>query len=134
MSTDNSNGLGKILKQRRIMIPLTLQELSRAADVSPSHIGRIEREERFPSARVLRRLAKPLGFGESELLSLAGYLSPQPSIELEKHSAGQVDPYVASVLSKEPVEVQRAVVTILIVVKNMARVLQPVVKGNPRQK
>ncbi len=75
------------------MIPLTLEELAATTRVSPSHLGRIERGERFPSARILRRLAKPLGFRESELLSLAGYLSPQPSTELGRHSAGQVDPH-----------------------------------------
>jgi len=120
MTTDNRNDLGKILKQRRVMIPMTLQELARITGVSASHLGRIERGERFPSARILRRFANPLSFGESELLSLAGYLSPQPCTELDGRSARQVDPYVASVLSQEPIEVQRAITTILIVMKSMA--------------
>lgn len=77
MTTDSRNDLGKILKQRRVMIPLTLQELSHAAGVSASHLGRIERGKRFPSAYILRRIAKPLGFKESELFTLANYLSPQ---------------------------------------------------------
>jgi len=111
--TDNKNDLAKILRQRRVMIPLTLRELSAMLGVSPTHLGRIERGERYPSARVLRKIAKPLGFGEGELFTLANYLSPQ--------SDGQLDPYVAAVLSHEPVETQRALVTILSVMKSMAK-------------
>jgi transcriptional regulator with XRE-family HTH domain len=116
-----NNDLGKILKQRRVMVPLTLQELATTSGVSASHLGRIERGERFPSAHVLRKIAKPLGASENELLTLAGYLSPQPSTGAERPSTGQLDPYVAAVLSQEPVEVQRAVVTILTVLKSMAK-------------
>jgi len=85
-------------------------------------LGRIERGERFPSARILRRLAKPLGFEESELFTLANYLSPQlpPSENQREHNLGQLDPYVASVLSQEPVEVQRTVIGIISILKSMA--------------
>lgn len=89
--------------------------------VSASHLGRIENGGRFPSARILGRIAKPLGFGDAELLTLAGYLPPQPSIEAEMPSGGQLDPYVAAVLSQEPVEVQRAVVAILSILKSMTK-------------
>lgn len=121
--TANRNDLGKILKQRRVMMPLTLLELGRAAYVSSSHLGRIERGERFPSARILRRLAKPLGFEESELLTLADYMTPQPSTEVERPSSVRLDPYVAAVLSQEPVEIQRAVVAILTILKSVANTL-----------
>jgi len=103
------------------MIPLTLQELARAAGISPSHLGRIEHGQRFPSARVLRKIARPLGFEEGELFALAGYLSPQPSTKAETPTGGRLDPYVAAVLSQEPVEAQRALVTILSVLKSMAK-------------
>ena len=116
-----SNDLGIILKRRRVMVPLTLKELSAASGVSSSHLGRIERGERFPSARILRKIAKPLGATENELLTLAGYLSPQPSTGAERPSLGQLDPYVAAVLSQEPVEIQRAVVAILTILKSMAK-------------
>ena len=121
MTADNRNDLGRILKQRRVMIPLTLHELATAAGVSPSHLGRIERGNRFPSARILGKIAKPLGFGDAELLTLAGYLPRQPATEAERPSGRQLDPYVAAVLSQEPVEIQRTIVTILSVMKSMAR-------------
>ena len=114
------NDLGKILKQRRLMIPLTLKELAARSGISSSYLGRIERGERFPSALILRKIAKPLGSSEDELFTLAGYLSPQPPTAVESE-AGRLDPYVAAVLSQEPVEIQRAVVTILSVMKGMAK-------------
>ena len=76
--TNNNNGtnLGRLLKQRRVMIPMTLRKMASISGISSSHLGRIEKGERFPSASILRKIAKPLGFEESELFSLAGYLSP----------------------------------------------------------
>lgn len=115
-----SNDLGKILKERRVTIPLKLRELARASGVSASHLGRIERGERFPSGSVLRKIARPLGFEEGELFTLAGYLSAQLS-KVEKPGVGQLDPHVAAVLSQEPVERQRAAATILSVMKSMAK-------------
>jgi transcriptional regulator with XRE-family HTH domain len=110
-----------IIKQRRLMKGLTLEQLGEISGVSPSHLGRIERGERFPSARILRKLAKPLDFNEVELFSLADFLSPQVSAETNSLSVGQLDPYVASVLSQEPVETQRAVIIILVVMKSMTK-------------
>lgn len=118
------NNLSKIIRQQRVTIPLTLQELSAKSGVSPSHLGRIERGERFPSAHILRKIASPLGFEENELFALAGYLSPQPPVIAEAntlYSGRRLDPYVAGVLSQEPVEVQRAIIGILTILKSIAR-------------
>jgi len=122
MVNEYRRNLGKILKQQRLMIPLTLQELAAASQVSPSHLGRIERGERFPSAQILQRIARPMGFEENELFTLAGYLSPQPPMMTEKepeYSKG-LDPYVAMVLGQEPVEVQQAVIGLLTILKNIS--------------
>ena len=114
--------LPRILRQQRVMRGLTLQQLGEMSGVSPSHLGRIERGERFPSAHILQKIAKPLGSEESELLTLAGYLSTQPSATVESETRlGRLDPYVTAVLSQEPVEIQRAVVTIFNVMKSMAK-------------
>jgi len=131
MNDVRTNDLGKIIKQQRITIPLTLQELTAKSGVSSSHLGRIERGERFPSAHVLRKIARPLGFEEDELLTLAGYLSPQPRRIAEEspgYSGGRVDPYVARVLAQEPVDVQRTVIGILAILKSLAK---SIVKENP---
>ncbi len=131
MNDVRTNDLGKIIKQQRITVPLTLQELTAKSGVSSSHLGRIERGERFPSAHVLRKIARPLGFEEGEMLTLAGYLSPQSRRIAEEspgYSGGRVDPYVARVLTQEPVDVQRAVIGILHILKSLAK---SIVKENP---
>ncbi len=119
--TDQTRNLGQLIKQQRTIQGLTLEELSAKSGDSSSHLGRIERGERFPSARILRRIAKPLGFAEVDLFSFADFLSPQASAEANSLSVGRLDPYVSSVLSQETVETQRAVVTILVVMKSMAK-------------
>lgn len=123
--TRGDNNLGRILKQQRIAIPLTLQQLANVSGVSASHLGRVERGERFPSAHILRKIAKPLGFDEDELFTLAGFLSPQtPSVAEEGasgYSGRHLDPYVAKLLAEEPVEVQRAVIGLLSMLKSIAR-------------
>ena len=116
------NDLAKILKQRRVMKELTLHKLGAKSVVSASHLGRIERGERFPSARILRKIAEPLGFSESELFTLANYLTPKPSIAVESEAQlGRLNPYVAEVLSQEPVEMQRAVFGILNILTSLAK-------------
>ena len=124
MDSNYHSHLGKIIKQQRISLSLTLQELAARSKVSASHLGRIERGERFPSAHILQRIAKPLDFEENELFTLAGYLSPSfPSVaeESPRYTAERVDPYVARVLAQEPVEVQRAVIGILTILKSIAK-------------
>ena len=123
MTTTNGGNLGIILKQRRISIPLTLRDVSKIAKISPSHLGRIERGERFPSARILRRIAKPLGFDENDIFTQAGYLSGSPRVaEAEpEYVIPRLDPYVARVLAQEPPEVQRSVIAILTTLKAVAK-------------
>jgi len=118
-----SNGVGKVIKQRRLMAELTLSELSAMSGVSISHLGRIERGERFPSASVLRKLAKPLGLSEVELFSYVGYLSPQASGTVEsaeQPNIGRLDPYVATLLASESPAMQRTLVGILAIMKEIA--------------
>lgn len=119
-----NNTLGEIIKKQRTSLALTLQELAAKAEVSASHLGRIERGERFPSARILRRLAGPLDFEEDELFTLAGYLTPPPPGIAEQeasYTAGRLDPYVARVLAQESIEVQRALLSILAILKTLAK-------------
>jgi len=127
LTNNNSKNLGRIIKQRRVMMPLTLRELAAMSSVSASHLGRIERGERFPSGSVLHRLAKPLGFDEDKLFTLAGYLSPQPVSLAEAHlnyKGMGLDPFVARVLAQEPVELQRTVIGILSILKSIAQGLE----------
>ena len=126
MTTENNyKNLSGIIKQQRTTSGLTLRELSAISGVSSSHLGRIEKGARFPSAHVLQRIAKPLGFEESELFALAGYLPSAPPTEADVTTGDisrRLDPLVSRILSQEPVEVQRTVVTILTILKSLAKV------------
>ena len=125
-NSDSSN-LGRILKQRRVMLQLTLHKLGAMSGVSPSHLGRVERGQRFPSASILRRIAKPLSFEESELFSLADYLTPQQfglAEAVPLYGDRRLDPSVGMMLAQEPVEVQRTVIGILSILKRIARVTE----------
>ena len=118
------NHLGTIIKQQRTAMRLTLRELANASGVSKAHLARIERGERFPSAYILRTIAKPLAFDERELFTLAGFLSPIPTEEVKRKPGDTVlglDPYVASVLAREPVVVQRAAIGVLSILRSLAR-------------
>ena len=84
----STSQLGKIIKHQRIKIPLTMQELAALSKVSSSHLGRIERGERFPSARILRKIAKPLGFNEDELFTLADFSPRRPPAAWKKPRRG----------------------------------------------
>jgi transcriptional regulator with XRE-family HTH domain len=124
MNTESQGRLGKILRQQRLSLSLTLQDLAAKSGVSASHLRRIERGERFPSGHVLQKIAKPLGFGENEIFALAGYLSPQQAgtaESVDNYGTGRLDPLVARMLATEPVEVQRAVIGILTILKSVAR-------------
>jgi len=115
--------IGKIIRHRRTIIPLTLRRLATASGVSVSHLARIEGGSRFPSPWVLQKIAKQLGFTEQELLVLAGYISPSGSKlkeEREEYAVGPLDMRVAKALAQEPVEVQRAILKILPALKSIA--------------
>lgn len=125
MVNDIKDSIGRIIRQSRVSMHLTLLELSKSSGVSLSHLARIERGERLPSAHVLRNIARPLGFSENELFMLAGFLS-KPSDDKSKiadyqHYVKRVDPLVARILARETVEMQRTLIGILSLFKIIAR-------------
>ena len=67
--------VARMIREQREGKGITLAQLAEKSGVSLSHIARIEKGERFPSASVLRRLAKPLHLSEGQLLAAAGYLT-----------------------------------------------------------
>lgn len=100
----NGNSLGESLKARRQEKGLSLAELKARSGVHTSYLGRIERGERFPSARILRKIGAALGFGEAELLKLAGYLSPDRTdnriAKFKKSMKGEIKVAMANLMEK----------------------------------
>ncbi len=117
MTGVRNSEMGRMLKRQRSMSGFTLQELCKKSGVSASYLARIERGERYPSAAVLRRVAGPLSLGEIELLVSAGYLSSQPPAQ---DTGRNLDPYVATVLAEETIDVQRSLLSILAILKAMS--------------
>jgi len=77
---NNKWNIGKIIREQRKSIPLTLRQLSRLSGVSIAHLGRVEQGTRQPSTRTLQKIAKHLSFDLYELLVIAGHLLPEPSV------------------------------------------------------
>ena len=75
----NKPNIGKIIKEQRKRLSLSLYQLSRLSGVSVAHLGRIEQGQRGASTRTLQKIAEPLGFDLYELLVIAGHLLPDPS-------------------------------------------------------
>jgi len=87
--SNESKALGQRIKGLRLLAGLTLRQLSVESSVSASHLGSIERGECLPSASILRKIAKPLGFDQSELLSFVDFLLAQAPVMHERISNGQ---------------------------------------------
>lgn len=116
--------IGRMIKQRRILMSLTAGELAERSGVSSSHLSRIERGERFPSARILRKIAGALDLSENELFVVAGYLNTNSAVASDNSQLiKNLDPYTARILSQEPAETQRTVIGILAILKSLAQVI-----------
>ncbi len=84
MTADKRDESRRRVKQQRVARGLSLRELAATSGVSLSHLSRIEKGERFPSPRIVRKIARPLGLDESELLAMGGYPLAQSSTEAER--------------------------------------------------
>jgi transcriptional regulator with XRE-family HTH domain len=124
-SSDLGKVLGTVIKRQRAIVPLTLVDLAKLSGISTSHLARVERGERYPSARVLRQISKPLGFDEDELFVLAGYMSRDGNTEIMESSRScyydGLDPHVARALSQYSIETQRSIVGIINILKSISR-------------
>ena len=87
--------LGPLL--RRLRRGVSLREVQRLAGVSYAHLSLIERGDRIPGPRILKRLAALYGIGAHDLLKRAGYLEsegegPRPDETLEVEAGLPVRP------------------------------------------
>ena len=61
--------LGQRVRERRIVLDITQQELADALEVTPQHISVIEQNKVAPSIALLARLTQELGVSADYLLS-----------------------------------------------------------------
>lgn len=73
MSTNHSQvTLGEQIRRARIKAELSLRELARRLDLSPSYINDIEHDRRVPSEEVLIKIATELDLDIDRILAAAG--------------------------------------------------------------
>jgi transcriptional regulator with XRE-family HTH domain len=78
MAEDQILQLGKILQAKREALKLSIREVARQTELTPSTIMRIEQGQRAaPSPDVLAKLAEVLELSLAELYTLAGYAVPK---------------------------------------------------------
>jgi len=64
--------LGDILRDARIELDLSLRDLSKRLDVTPSYLSDIENNRRVPAEEVLGSMARTLKLDFNELMARAG--------------------------------------------------------------
>lgn len=116
----NKSNIGSFVKQARVRAGLSRAQLGAMSMVSASYLARVENGQRFPSAKILRKLAPHLNVDEMELLVLAKYVTAGHNGISVAPRHWELDPHVAELLSMETVEMQRAVIGILYMVKYVA--------------
>ncbi len=60
--------IGENLKELRTLSALTQEELAEKAEITPTALSRIERNEAEPRPKTLRKLAAALGVSPAELI------------------------------------------------------------------
>lgn len=62
---------GSVVRQRRLVLGLSQEELASAARVERSHMGKIERGEHMPNFVLILRLASALSISPGTLVDMA---------------------------------------------------------------
>lgn len=86
--------IGKNIKEKRISLGLTQEQLSEKADVSPAYIGMIERGEKVPKLETFVNIANSLNVTADELLGdmlNVGYMSKLASFQIEFEKLNRLD-------------------------------------------
>lgn len=71
-SPPSNRTLGDILRDARLDLDLSLRDLAKKLDVTPSYLSDIENNRRVPSEEVLRSMAHTLRLDFDELMARAG--------------------------------------------------------------
>lgn len=72
-----SNALGGFIRTQRQMAKLSLREMAAMTSVSNAYLSQVERGLHQPSLKVLRSIADALQLSTDQMLSQAGWSSPE---------------------------------------------------------
>lgn len=70
MPAKTRNSMGPRIRELRIERGMTLDELARSANISASHLSRLERGQTAPSFKVAADIARHIGVKPSELAAI----------------------------------------------------------------
>lgn len=87
MANERSTTLGETIREKRLQVDISLRELAKRLDITPSYLSDIENDRRVPAEEVLKDIAKALELSYDVLMGLAGrfgetverYLKRQPT-------------------------------------------------------
>ncbi len=84
---NTSGGLGDVLRDARVAANLSLRDLAKKLEITPSYLSDIENDRRVPSEEVLRQLATELKLDFDHLMAMAGRVGEQAERYLKQHPA-----------------------------------------------
>jgi transcriptional regulator with XRE-family HTH domain len=62
----NGRTFGQVIRERRILLALTHEELANRLQTSTPYVGHLEADKRYPSPKILSRLSEVLGLDLSD--------------------------------------------------------------------
>ncbi len=77
--------MGEVIRDARVAADLSLRDLSKKLDISPSYISDIENDRRVPSEEVMVQLAEALNLSFNDLMARAGRVGDQAQRYLKLH-------------------------------------------------
>ena len=101
MANDNRT-LGEVIHDARTKLGLSLRDITKKLDITPSYLSDIENDRRIPSEEVLKKLASFLNIEYDDLMARAGrfgddavrYMmkTPATGVLLRRLAQGQASP------------------------------------------
>jgi transcriptional regulator with XRE-family HTH domain len=87
-----SNALGGFIRAQRQMAKLSLREMAAMTSVSNAYLSQVERGLHQPSLKVLRSIADALHLSTDQMLSQAGWSSPDRDDDIHTTATERVTP------------------------------------------
>jgi transcriptional regulator with XRE-family HTH domain len=101
--------VGARLRERRAQLGLSLRELARRLDVSPSLVSQIETGKIQPSVRTLYAIVSELGLSLDEIFDLSGTHAPMKAPQQAEPERGEADTPTGAAARVQRVESRSAI-------------------------
>jgi transcriptional regulator with XRE-family HTH domain len=85
VNENDSLTLGDVVREARNSAKLSLRDLAKRINKTPSYISDIENDRRIPSEDVIRDIAKVLNLEFDEIMALAGRLGSRAERYIKRH-------------------------------------------------